>query len=94
MAEVFELNVRQTSGGTFPVSVRGDMRVSELKQKLCDDCDQTRGIEPERQRLIYQGHVLKDEKTLESYNIKAGHTIHFVKGVAASSQQQQQQQQQ
>ena len=84
--EWVEINVRQTSGGTFPVKVKELMLVSEFKTKLMNECEQTRGVEVERQRLIYQGHVLKNEKTLGSYGIKANHTIHFVKGIASTQQ--------
>ena len=64
----FEINVRQTTGGTFPVRVTGSMLVSALKKKLSEDCEQTRGVEPERQRLIYQGRVLTDTLTLAEVN--------------------------
>ncbi|RYG59915.1 hypothetical protein EON64_19745 [archaeon] len=43
-----------------------------------------------QQRLIYKGRVLKDDLTLENYEIQDGHTVHMVKsagaaGAAASS---------
>jgi ubiquilin len=84
--ESFEINVRQTTGGTFAVGVTGSMLVLDLKTKLSTECDATRGVETERMRLIYQGHVLKDDKTLESYGIKPNHTVHFVKGVVSQGQ--------
>ena len=76
----FDIKIRQTAGGTFTVSVSGGMTVLELKEKLKDPAG---GVEPEKQRLIYQGHVLKDNKTLGSYNLKADHTVHLVKSVAS-----------
>eukprot|EP01115_Flamella_aegyptia_P015552 TRINITY_DN9633_c0_g1_i1.p1 TRINITY_DN9633_c0_g1~~TRINITY_DN9633_c0_g1_i1.p1 ORF type:complete len:451 (+),score=65.21 TRINITY_DN9633_c0_g1_i1:57-1409(+) len=39
-------------------------------------------IPAEQQRLIYSGHVLKDQQTVQSYGIKDGHTIHLVRGAS------------
>ena len=36
--------------------------------------------------LIYKGHVLKDDKTLESYGVGEDHVIHLVKGPAPGAQ--------
>ena len=38
----------------------------------------------QEQRLIYSGKVLKDPETLESYNVKDGHTVHMVRGAPAT----------
>eukprot|EP00216_Chloropicon_sp_CCMP2111_P006781 CAMPEP_0198239698 /NCGR_PEP_ID=MMETSP1446-20131203/5041_1 /TAXON_ID=1461542 ORGANISM="Unidentified sp, Strain CCMP2111" /NCGR_SAMPLE_ID=MMETSP1446 /ASSEMBLY_ACC=CAM_ASM_001112 /LENGTH=572 /DNA_ID=CAMNT_0043922333 /DNA_START=274 /DNA_END=1992 /DNA_ORIENTATION=+ len=79
---MFAINIRPTTGGSVKVEVEAGMTVVALKEKLSGEAAMGH-VEPERQRLIYQGHVLKDEKTLESYGIKPDHTVHLVKGLAA-----------
>lgn len=51
----------------------------ELKEKISAESE----IPVSAQRLIYSGRVLKDNDTIQSYNIKTGHTIHLVKSAAA-----------
>lgn len=45
-----------------------------MKQQL----QEKEGIQVDQIRLIFSGKQLNDEKTLESYNIQAGATIHMV----------------
>jgi len=44
-------------------------------------------IPTEQQRLIYKGKILKDDSTLEQYDIQDGHTIHLVKSGGSKPQQ-------
>ncbi|KAJ5567773.1 Ubiquitin-like protein DskB [Penicillium sp. DV-2018c] len=60
--------------------------VSDLKSKLSSS--EYADTPAERQRLIYSGRVLKDNETLQAYNIKDGHTIHLVKSAASNQQRQ------
>ena len=77
------IHVKATSGSKITLDVDLSATVADLKALLATpsnaDC------EPSRQRLIYKGHVLKDEKSLESYGLAADHTIHLVKGPAPGS---------
>lgn len=52
--------------------------VSDLKDKIAE----TLSVPSALQRLIYKGRVLKDESTLDFYDIQDGHTVHMVKGSA------------
>ena len=53
----------------------------ELKEKIAESLS----VPAAQQRLIYKGRVLKDELTLESYDVQDGHTVHMVKGAAAAA---------
>jgi len=59
------IHVKATSGAKITLDVELSSTVGDLKTALSasDKAD----VPAERQRLIYKGHVLKDEKTLESY---------------------------
>mmetsp|Transcript_2679 Transcript_2679/g.11483 ORF Transcript_2679/g.11483 Transcript_2679/m.11483 type:complete len:533 (-) Transcript_2679:881-2479(-) len=74
------IHVKATSGSKITVSVELSTTVGELKTTLeaADKADTPSA----QQRLIYKGHVLKDEKTLESYGVGEDHVIHLVKGPA------------
>jgi ubiquilin len=78
-------NVKSSSDAKYTLTVPLSMTVLELKQNL--STQEYAAIEPERQRLIYSGRVLKDHETIDSYKIKEGHTIHLVKGAASSQRQ-------
>ncbi|KAH1007830.1 hypothetical protein HUJ04_005022 [Dendroctonus ponderosae] len=45
-----------------------------LKEKL----EEKEGIPPQQQRLVFQGKQLKDDKTVNSYKLKAGTVLHLV----------------
>ena len=48
--------------------------ILNIKQTL----QEREGIDVAMIRLIYQGKALADENTIESYNMKAGETIHMI----------------
>ena len=58
------IHVKATSGSKITVPVELNVTVGELKTTLeaADKAD----TPSTQQRLIYKGHVLKDDKTLES----------------------------
>lgn len=76
------LEVRMSSGARLTVELNeGLENVSVLgfKQKIAaiqEDCP------PERQRLIYKGRILDDERTLSDYGVVPGATLHLVKSSA------------
>ena len=78
------IHVKATSGSKITVPVELSVTVGELKTTLeaADKADTPSA----QQRLIYKGHVLKDDKTLESYGVGEDHVIHLVKGPAPGAQ--------
>ena len=62
------INIRlMANAATFSVEVDFSSTVLELKQLIAgsDKAD----CEPERQKLVYKGKILKDDDTLESYGV-------------------------
>lgn len=55
--------------------------VADLKAKLAEMTE----IAASSQRLIYAGRVMKDDEVLNTYGVKAGNTIHLVKGAASNA---------
>ncbi len=58
------------NAATFSVEADFSSTVLELKKQIAgaDKAD----CEPERQKLVYKGKILKDEDTLESYGASVG----------------------
>ena len=73
------LRVKTLDSNTHQVAVLDSDTVTELKRKVCDET----GVDVNRQRLIFQGKVLKDEKNVRAYAIQDGMTIHMVERVEA-----------
>ena len=62
------INIRlMANAATFSVEVDFSSTVLELK-KLIAGSDKA-DCEPERQKLVYKGKILKDDDTLESYGV-------------------------
>lgn len=53
-------------GKTINLSVLKDMTVADMKVKVQGETE----VEPDHQRLIYRGRVLKNDQTLESYGLE------------------------
>ncbi|KAK3005918.1 hypothetical protein RJ639_017791 [Escallonia herrerae] len=75
------VNVRCSNNTKFSVQVNLDSTVGSFKSVVARSCD----IPAEQQRLIYKGRILKDDQTLESYDLEADHTVHLVRGFPAAS---------
>ncbi|KAL1935792.1 hypothetical protein VTP01DRAFT_4932 [Rhizomucor pusillus] len=72
---VIALNIKSLEQQTKPVRVSRDASVLDLKQAVQTAFQ----VESGRQRLIFQGRVLKDEKTLADYaNLDNGKVVHLV----------------
>lgn len=54
-------------------------------KELKEACAEGSKLDPESQRLIFKGRILKDETTISEYKIEDGLTVHLVKGKAASA---------
>ena len=55
-------------------SIDGSSTVLELKNSLVEST----AVGSDRQRLIYRGRVLEDEKFLNEYNIEEGQMLHMI----------------
>lgn len=76
------LTIKCSNATTSEVSVDTfTITVLELKEKIADKLQ----IPSAQQRLIFKGKVLKDENSLEFYEVTEGSTIHLVKGAAKSN---------
>uniref|UniRef100_A0A060TA25 ARAD1D16038p n=1 Tax=Blastobotrys adeninivorans TaxID=409370 RepID=A0A060TA25_BLAAD len=84
-SEQFEVVIKSSSDQKYNITTTPGTAISELKATIAEKSD----IAVERQRLIYAGRVLKDHETVGTYKIKAGQTIHLVKGAAPQGSGQQ-----
>lgn len=73
----------QGSATKFALQVEPDATVESVKNKIIEESPDKPTVD--QLRLIYSGQILKNEKTLNEYNIKDGHTLHLVKRAAAQS---------
>lgn len=74
--ESIAVKIKTLSHEIYSVDVRRHIAVSELKTLV-------RGltqVAEESQRLIYKGKLLIDGRSLSSYQVEDGHTIHMVSG--------------
>ncbi|ODQ83087.1 hypothetical protein BABINDRAFT_5954 [Babjeviella inositovora NRRL Y-12698] len=74
MSDPITINIKSSGDKKYEVSISPSELISALKQEVAKVSD----VPAETQRLIYSGRVLKDEQTVESYNIQNGHTLHLV----------------
>ena len=70
-AQIF---IKTLTGRKQALNFEPENQVLAVKQAL----QEKEGIQVEQIKLIYSGKQLADDKTLESYSIAAGATIHMV----------------
>ena len=70
----FFVYIRTLAGKTLIIVIDPLNTIGELKEKICD----SEGIEPDQQRLIFEGKQLEDNKTLADYNIKRESTLKMI----------------
>ena len=72
-----KITIKCSNSTTSDISIDDfSQTVLSLKSKI----ETSLSIPANQQRLIYRGKVLKDENSLEFYEITAGQVIHLVKG--------------
>lgn len=77
-----ELSFKIKASKTHNITISDSATVLELKAKLSGE--EYENVAADRMRLIYSGHVLKNEEPLSKYKIKNGNTVHMVKSAASN----------
>jgi ubiquilin len=80
MSEI-TIQIKCSNSDKAEIKIEPSATVLNLKEKVADALKVPAG----QQRLIYKGRVLKDELTIENYEVQDGHTVHMVKGAAANA---------
>eukprot|EP00126_Sphaerothecum_destruens_P006420 Sdes_comp19341_c0_seq1m10559 len=74
MHENIQLTIKALDSHQYSVELGASATVLQLKEAV----EAVSSTPVAQQRLIYQGKVLKDEKTILEYNITSGNVVHMV----------------
>ena len=68
------LKIKCLRSDDFDLEIDSEASVDDLKEEI----QRTQNIEPNKQRLIYKGRVLKSGKKLKDFRISDGVTVHLI----------------
>lgn len=68
-----EIEIRFLTGKTLSLEVTPHTTIYALKLKI----EYEEGYRPEQQRILFQGKVLSDGRTLAFYNVEQGDVLHI-----------------
>jgi len=69
-----QIFVKTLTGNDITIDVEPNESIADIKLKIQEKLD----ISPEKQKLIFAGKQLENEKTISDYNIQKESTIHLV----------------
>ena len=72
--KTFPIHIKSLTGKTVDINVAPFDNIEYIKYLYKDK----EGVPPDQQRLIYQGIMLEDNKTIFDYKIEKGSTLHLV----------------
>jgi ubiquitin C len=72
--KTFPIHIKTLTGKTVDINVAPFDNIEYIKSLYQDK----EGVPPDQQRLIYQGIMLEDNKTIFDYKIEKGSTLHLV----------------
>lgn len=75
------VHIKCSNSDKAEIKIESSATVLQLKERI----NEVLSVPANNQRLIYKGRVLKDELTLEGYDVQDGHTVHMVKGGTAAT---------
>lgn len=82
MSGTITITIKCSNNTNASVVIDANETVLALKEKIAES---ELKVPAANQRLIYKGKVLKDELTLDHYEVQDGHTVHMVKSGAATA---------
>ena len=66
--------VKRVTGKTIVIDVEKDEKISAIKRKI----HEKEGLNPDKQKLIFLGIELEDDKTFNYYDTSSCATFHFI----------------
>eukprot|EP00697_Spironema_sp_BW2_P005571 gnl/Spiro4/17781_TR9456_c0_g1_i1.p1 gnl/Spiro4/17781_TR9456_c0_g1~~gnl/Spiro4/17781_TR9456_c0_g1_i1.p1 ORF type:complete len:105 (-),score=28.99 gnl/Spiro4/17781_TR9456_c0_g1_i1:113-382(-) len=69
-----QIKVLTLIGKEVGITVQPSWTIHKIQEKI----EETEGIPPSQQRLIFAGKAMNETQTVDSYGLKAGDVVHLV----------------